>query len=271
MLGCGAQRVRTVDVLAGEAVDFTITAAESKALAGTRLEVPAGGIAADAALTLDQGTSLVPQADNAGPVAVFGPSGLHFQMAGRLTMPFVLPAGRALNQLGVRVQEGDGTAHRLSSNLVTVDADAGLVRLTLQGFTSFQPSTQGCVVDTDCGSGELCASGECVSACTPVDPTCVRLSSDAGCAPTAQAEREQLNALVCGASGFGVLESGACGDAFVSRKSTNPDPGLECFYRHEVLVGFVLASDEGVRAVSGDHRLDCDVLWLDKCLPDAGR
>jgi hypothetical protein len=291
-LGCSSPHVHTATVRAGDAVDFTVTAAESKTLAGTRLEVPEGAVADGTVLTLDQGTSsLVPQADNAGPVAVFGPSGLRFHSPGRVTMPFALPAGRVLAQLGVQVQERDGTTHWLSPRVVTVDAAAGVVRFDVDGFSSFQPSTQVCVADTDCGGGEACAagvcatpatkpclaeadcasaeacvSGVCTSTCVPASSVCVPLAS-AHCPPTAQEARAAFDPTTCDRVHS---NSGSCGDFFATVSASTFDLGAECLYRHGGLVGFSYLSDTGLTEAAGLWVPECSILWFDDCHPDAG-
>src|SRR5205814_122927 len=99
----------------------------------------------------------------AGPVAIWGPSGTHFSQPAHMTLPYQLQGDQLASQLSIAVQEHGATAtSRIAHKLVAVDEPAKRVSFDVQGFTSFQPTTERCASAADCGSGEQCVSGACV-------------------------------------------------------------------------------------------------------------
>jgi hypothetical protein len=269
----GSRFVKSQPVTANQAAVVTVSASDSPSLAGTKLEIPAGALAADTTLTLETAPSLVATADNAGPVAVWGPSGLTFSTPARLTMPYLLPAGKTTGQLGILVQEANGSTHRIPASSLTIDTAAGLVSFSISGFTSFQPSTSSaCSADADCATGEACVAGACQVSCTPAAPstgTCTGLSSASGCAATAAQQRANLTATACTTTNTEPLAYD-CAGSWVTRETLVLDSRV-CVYANGVLVGYEYQSDHGGPVVAGQWAPACATPnYLSLCAVDGG-
>jgi hypothetical protein len=158
----GSRYVKAVTVEASKGGVIAVTGAESAALGGARLEVPAGALAQDTRLTLEVGLEdLVAQADVAGPVAVWGPAGTRFAKKARMTLPLTLSA--SAGAVTVTVREADGRQFDLPTSAVQV-AD-GRISFEVDGFTSFQPRRASPVV---CPADvRVCADGSFVSRQAP--------------------------------------------------------------------------------------------------------
>jgi hypothetical protein len=127
--------VVTKEIKKAEGGTVKVTAAESKDLAGTRLDVPAGALGADTTITVAfQREAIAPTAEAAGPVAEFGPAGTTFSTPATLTLPFKLAGTQKAANLYVQVLEDDGTSPRDG----TVDA-ASRHQRQVAHFTRYQP------------------------------------------------------------------------------------------------------------------------------------
>lgn len=158
----GSRFVKAENVEASRGATITVTAKDSAALDGTKLEIPAGALGKDTRITLEQGLDdLVAKDDVAGPVAVWGPAGTRFSKKARMTLPLTLTA--APGELTVQVREANGTELELPVSAVQV-AD-GRISFDVDGFTSFQPRRrrgQACPADA-----RLCPDGSSVSRTGP--------------------------------------------------------------------------------------------------------
>jgi len=194
------QHLQTFSVVASEGASLTVG---SGALAGTRLVIPPGALTGDVTLTVDEGaTDLVGTPQKvAGPVAVWGPSGLHFAKPVQLVLPFTLGAGESTQQLFVGVWEENGAHTVVPRSALSVDVTNQVVQFSIQGFTSFQagidPATptpdagwadggpMSCQSNADCSAGTVCVCGLCLPDTNPGDAGC---SSDCravdACRPT---------------------------------------------------------------------------------------
>ncbi len=166
--------VVTKEIKKAEGGTVKVTAAESKDLAGTRLDVPAGALGADTTITVAfQREAIAPTAEAAGPVAEFGPAGTTFSTPATLTLPFKLAGTQKAANLYVQVLEDDGTKSTLTG---TVDAAKSLISVKVAHFTRYQAAVKpGCSADTGCAADEACVDGVCKKkgVCTPgMDRTC---------------------------------------------------------------------------------------------------
>ncbi len=173
--------IKTVDVKAQDGATIEVSAAESPELAGTKLVIPAGSLAADTTISVALQRQSIAVAPNlpAGAVAIWGPAGTTFTTGAELTMPFTLAADQALAALYLQVVEEDGTrAHIEGADLVAAARDAGVATATIHGFTRYQNAVHGCAsgnpppehIDHTCPAGTVCHRGRCEPDPTPNDP-----------------------------------------------------------------------------------------------------
>ncbi len=185
VLSCGradvaSRFVKTQLVKSSDATVITVTATESAALTGTVLALEKNALMYDTTLTLELGPSMVSADNNAGPVAVWGPSGLLFHAPVTMTLPFTLPAGKKVTELNILQRESDGTIKRIPSSALTIDSTHSRVTFAVTGFSSFQANTapfseldggqvdidagtNTCTVNADCAFAYYCAHGHCQS------------------------------------------------------------------------------------------------------------
>lgn len=158
----GSRFVKSQDVEASREAVISVSAAESDALAGTQLTIPAGALAQNMRITLELGLdSLAPAANAAGPVAVWGPAGTVFSKPVQMTLPVTLSA--AAGTLTVLVREADGRQYELPRSRVTVAG--GKITFTTNGFTSFQPAIASAVACT--ADAFVCPDGTAVGRTGP--------------------------------------------------------------------------------------------------------
>jgi hypothetical protein len=143
-------------VVAGASALISVSAAEEAQLAGTKLSIPANGLALDTNITLETG-GLPLSANPAGPIAVWGPPGLKFKSPARMTLPVTLPEGVVAEDLYIEVLEATGEQKTIDA----VALEGNLVSFDVEGFTAFQPSARSCTSNTQCSAGKACVSGRC--------------------------------------------------------------------------------------------------------------
>jgi hypothetical protein len=149
--------VKAVDVAPNQGVTIDVSSSESAELAGTRLFIPGDALAKNMQITLArQEQSILSGGEAVGPVAVWGPSGTTFKGGATLTLPFHLAAGQSDKDLFVQVLEADNTRKTFSRQQLTVDANAGLVTLTIPGFSKYQT---GLCTAASCPSGTASGTG----------------------------------------------------------------------------------------------------------------
>ncbi len=209
---------------------LALTSAESTALAGTSLTVPAGALAQEVTITARASSLAVVQLGDiaAGPVVDLGPEGTQFAVPVMITLPVAIPAGEVAADLRIEAVEGNGAARALG-----VGSQAG-------GFATFETSTftrfggvihhppdggSSCAADTDCSCAQ-CLQGQCQSvicSCPAVPagcaqpgpgPCCCPMACDAGagaCASSADCgSTEYCATATCGGSGACLPRPQAC-------------------------------------------------------------
>lgn len=168
---------------------IVVSSGDSQALAGTKISIPAGALAADTSITITLSKDAIAPAGikSAGPVADFGPDGLKFATPATVTLPYA--AGTAAKDLVIVGIESNGARLRIGRKDLTVDEGARTVTFKIAGFTRYGAGSQGnqCAADSDCAAGEVCQNGVCVPAqgcqtnadcargqvCDPTTATCV--------------------------------------------------------------------------------------------------
>ncbi len=147
--------VKTASVDQNQSALISVSVADSTVLAGTVLAIPKGAVTAPTTLTLELGqSSLVSDAEAAGPVAIWGPSGLVFQSEATMTLPYQLHAGQAVNDLSVMQVEADGSSSLIDGSALVVDSSRLLATFKVKGFSSFQVTTRRRPHDGGTGGGQ---------------------------------------------------------------------------------------------------------------------
>ncbi|MBK7861598.1 MAG: hypothetical protein IPJ65_23880 [Archangiaceae bacterium] len=86
----GSKYVKTEKISASQGGSLTVAASDSPELAGAKLVIPPGALAADQEITLELGSAPITQGGDkaAGQVALWGPSGTRFAMPVEMTLPY---------------------------------------------------------------------------------------------------------------------------------------------------------------------------------------
>jgi hypothetical protein len=175
LAGCGPTRtvgsryVKSERVTAAQGLTLSVEAADSPELAGTRLVIPPGALAADTVITLELGSDSLAGGDNkaAGAVALWGPAGTRFSTAAELSLPYALASGESVGNLFIQGREDDGTRFVVNHDALTLDLTNQLVRFPVSGFTGFQPNTGAlCGNYPACTAGQTCVNGQCQATTT---------------------------------------------------------------------------------------------------------
>jgi hypothetical protein len=154
----GSRYIKKVHVVASQGATITLSAQESDRFPGLTVALPAGALASDTDVTIEEGFSaLASGSDSAiSPVLWLGPDGTALASAARVTLPI---SGTAPTDQPVDVQvllERAGALARLSVPAVSVDLTA------LQVSWSTTVLGRGQVVLRTCSANGECAPGECV-------------------------------------------------------------------------------------------------------------
>jgi hypothetical protein len=199
----GSRYVKAEQVDATRGAVITVTVADSPALAGTQLDIPANALAATTTITVEPALQpLVTDGDGVSPAVIWGPAGLLFSSPATMTLPVALASGDAVSDLEVVVEESDGTVFAIPS--VGLDDARTHVTFKVTGFSAYQvrrrpgrcsattacPVSQTCVngscrvaasdggvsgrctTDVDCGVSQQCVSGVCSLRCVPTAEVC---------------------------------------------------------------------------------------------------
>lgn len=167
----GSIHVKSVLARASRETIVEVSADEHPDLAGTRLVIPAGALAADTKITVGIGLSQIvdAQASPAGPVVILGPPGTRFAVPVRLSIPGTIPADR--RRLRIFVREADDTRRVLLPVDLEGQPGDGTVSFEVSHFTRFQcGQAESACAHVDCG-GATCVEGECPAngQCQPDD------------------------------------------------------------------------------------------------------
>ncbi len=153
LLGASA---RQVAVAAASGGTIEATGDDAPALVGFKLVLHPGDLPADTQLTLQLG----PASDDlnaAGPSVLLGPAGLQLVHPAELTLPYSLGPGQLDSELSVELEDGSGQSLRIDRTLLTVDANAHLLRCPLPGLGEVHAlAPRHCQQDSECGSGGYC-------------------------------------------------------------------------------------------------------------------
>ena len=177
----GSRYVKSVMVPAATGATITVLANESGDLAGTVLDVPRGALARDTRLTLELGFApVLSRPDEAvGPPAIWGPAGMPFNPAARMTLPLWPGCNVIGKELYVEVVEPDG--HRVMVTPVEWSArpEGGSIAFAASSAASYQagakPATGPTGPGTPAPGGMVAppvgaAAGSCPIAGTPGVP-----------------------------------------------------------------------------------------------------
>jgi hypothetical protein len=160
----GSRYVKQQTVSASEGAIFTVNAAESPELNGTRLELPAGALVANTTVTVELGlTSILGAELAAGPSAVFGPAGTVFTTDVTLVLPVrELAPG---DDVGIVGLAADGTSFEVDASQVALDATRTRATFRIRQLANYQPRRRAvCMADSDCVNGLRCVNGHCRTA-----------------------------------------------------------------------------------------------------------
>lgn len=160
----GSRYVKQQPVRAGEAAVFAVDSSQSAELNGTRLELPAGALAADTTITLELGlTSILGAELSAGPAAVFGPAGTLFNSDVTLVLPVTgLAPG---DDVGIVGLAADGTSFEVDEAQVALDSTRTRATFRIRQLANYQPRRRVvCQADSDCVNGLRCVNGHCRTA-----------------------------------------------------------------------------------------------------------
>jgi len=129
------------------------------ALAGTRIEIPAGALQQDTEITIAPTDAPLSQTAT-GPALSFGPDGTQFNTPITITLPT-----SAAGAVQIFVRNADTTTELIPASQVTLDEITGRARFNVSHFTDFEAQEVACAADADCPAGNLCASGVCEDDC----------------------------------------------------------------------------------------------------------
>jgi hypothetical protein len=241
----GSRYVKSENVAATQGAVLAVSASDSPALAGTKLEIPANALAADTTITLEVGMEpLVANELVAGPVAVWGPAGTTFRQPARMTLP--LDGLEAGDELSIFVREADGRVFEIAAQNVVVDAAAGTVSFSIDGFTRFQPlHRRPCNTNADCQQGLACVNSRC--------------RPSGGC----QADADCPRGYVCDAAmtnGQGCPTGSSCAGVCQPQppQCQNCPPGVACVNGAcAVSCGNVIACPPGSQCINGTCSGSC--------------
>jgi len=140
----GSRYVKTQSVRASEGAIFTVDAADSPELAGTRLEIPAGALSSDVVLTVEFGLTSVLGAElSGGPSVVFGPAGVTLSKDAVLVLPLRNIVGS--DDIGIVGQSSTGV-FEVDSNQVALNAARTLATFKVRHLGGYQARRR-----TSCG------------------------------------------------------------------------------------------------------------------------
>ncbi|MFZ5441399.1 MAG: hypothetical protein ACOZQL_15430 [Myxococcota bacterium] len=157
----GSRFVKSQPVTASQGAVVTVTADESPALAGTRLEIPAGALSADTLVTIELGMDSILGAElSAGPAVIFGPPELSLNADATLVLP-VSDLGTT-DDVGIVGQTASGLSYEVDVSQVAVNATRTQATFHLRQFGTFQARRrQACSSTNQCASGLVCVNGRC--------------------------------------------------------------------------------------------------------------
>ena len=151
-----------IDAAAGGTIEVTASD-EYAPFIGTKVVVPAGALSADTELTVDIFSNSLMDADanEVGPAVTFGPAGTQFSQPVEVTLPITEAIDADL--VRVYVQNADMSREVILPTGITIDAAQGVVRFSVEHFTTFQPGrARGACRHLQCPSNQ-CSGGRCVT------------------------------------------------------------------------------------------------------------
>ena len=127
---------------------------------GVSIEIPAGALPSDTAITITSTPAAVPpeNADWASTPYTFGPEGTHFLAPITITLPFTLPEGAKTSQVGIAV------AHDGSDNYVALETrivDDTHIQTVTSHFSKYGTYLSKCKFTSDCALGFICEGNYC--------------------------------------------------------------------------------------------------------------
>ncbi|MHB8420885.1 MAG: hypothetical protein ACYDCL_22645 [Myxococcales bacterium] len=176
----GTQYAASALISAQAGGSLSVTSAEDPKLAGTKVQIPPTALAHDTTITIAEGNgiSAAQLATNesvaSAVVAELGPSGTSFSLPVTITLPYSLPSGSTISQLGVAAVEDDGTTTIVGNTDLQIDASSNLASFTAVSFTRFAVILL--ARPGPCPAGEaLCGcngGGQCLPAGQPCPALC---------------------------------------------------------------------------------------------------
>jgi hypothetical protein len=203
----GSRFVKSQRIVALEGGTVAVSKDESPELAGTRLVIPPGALAADTTVTLDLSTrAVIPSgARTAGPTAEWGPSGTALSIPAELTLPYRLGIWQASGDLFFAVEHAGGSAE-LRPPLLSAEPATGLALAAISELGRVQPgAARLCGSDPEC-PGMRCLAGECDTASGAAPAPC---TGDGTCAPGVCVQGACVPSSDGGASDAGPADAGA--------------------------------------------------------------
>lgn len=177
----GSRFIKSQRIVASQGGTVQVSKEESAELAGTRLVIPPGALAADTTVTLDLSAHpLIPSAARgAGPTAEWGPAGTALSAPAELTLPYRLGLWQSAGDLFFAVEHPGGSAE-LRPPLLAVDPPASLATTSISELGRVEPgAARLCGSDAEC-PGMRCLAGECD---TPGGEAPAPCTGDGACAP----------------------------------------------------------------------------------------
>jgi hypothetical protein len=233
----GSRYVKTMRVTAGAGATFSVSPAESRALAGTLLRIEPGALAATTTITLELGYQPIVRAPDvaAGPVVIWGPAGTRLDPPARLTFPYQLGDGAALPDLYVEVLESGGPRGALERAGLLVNAEAKLVTVSVAGLFSLQAGarrgSEVSSIDGGGARGDTSPAREAPTADAPPGSDCARYCATVEAARLAN-RCEGRGPRTCLADCLSTVDAGArCAEqdgALLSCLSATPTAEFTC-------------------------------------------